>query len=198
MKIEKIACNKVKVTVYPEDLTLHGLSFESFSANSPRVQNFFWNIIQKAENEADFEIEDGKVIIEAVSMKNDGLVIFLTKPDGLALVEHKMRRVRYRIKQPAKASKSCDNRIYRFDSFDDICAFTKLCQHIDIRSNLYVHEDAYFLIPFFDSTPALRRAAEAQLLEFARPVQDLTEAYLEEHAHKICDGDAISAIRRYF
>ncbi len=200
MKIERIACNKLKITVYPEDLMLHGLSFESFTPESPRVQDFFWSIIQKAETEADFEIEEGRVIIEAMSLKNDGLVIFLTKPEGPALPEHvKLRRVRYRVKAPRAQTHLRPVRIYRFETFDDLCALVRLWQYgDDIRSSLFSLKNAYILTLSIDKSTASGRSAEMQLLEFASPMPEITEAYLEEHAHKICDGDAITAIRRYF
>ena len=40
--------------------------------------------------------------------------------------------------------------------------------------------------------------AHAKLIEFARPASSLSVAYLEEHAKKICDGDAIPSVLRYF
>ncbi len=199
MKIERIAGNKLKVTVTHEDLLHHGLSFESFAADSPRVQDFFWNLIQRAETETDFAIEEGRVIIEAMPLKNNGLVIFLTKPEGGTYVEQgKMRRVRYRVKSARLPRVRGPVMIYRFETFDDLCALAKNWHLGDARTSLFALGNTYVLTLSYDNTVCTRRAAEALLLEFGRPAPDLSEAYLEEHAKKICDGDAFSAICRHF
>ncbi len=199
MKIERIACNKLKVTVFPEDLLVHGLSFESFTADSPRVQDFFWDIIRRAEYETDFAIEEGRVIIEAMTLKNDGLVIFLTKPDGQMPIDNgKLRRVRYRVK-PRQSTKLQDAvMVYRFENFDDLCAFAHRWRYMGERSSLYAMDKEYILTLSFDKMAYDKPYAEAQILEFGRPAPSLSEAYLEEHAKKICDGDAIASILRYF
>ncbi|MBE7025214.1 MAG: adaptor protein MecA [Ruminococcaceae bacterium] len=199
MKIERIALNKLKVTVTHEDLLLHGLSFEAFTADSPRVQDFFWNLIQRAEHETDFEIEEGRVIIEAMPLKNNGLVIFLTKPEtGSFHEQSKLRRVRYRVKSARLPRVRGPVLIYRFENFDDLCALVKNWKYGDVRSSLFALGKDYILTLSHDTTVCTKRAAEAQLLEFGCPAHNLTEPYLEEHAKKICDGDAFDAIRRHF
>lgn len=199
MKIERIACNKLKVTVTPEDLLLHGLSFESFAADSPQVHDFFWNLIQRAGSEADFAIEEGRVIIEAMPLKNNGLVIILTKPDGNFPIEHpRFRRVRYRVKTPRLPKVRGPVQIYRFEKFDDLCAFIGAWPYGDLHSSLYALDKDYVLTVAPDEAVCPKRTAEALLMEFSRPAAGLSEAYLEEHAKKICDGDTFSAIRRHF
>ncbi|MBQ7033980.1 MAG: adaptor protein MecA [Clostridia bacterium] len=199
MKIERIACNKLKVTVTPEDLLLHGLSFESFSADSPQVQDFFWNLIQKAGSEADFVIDEGRVIIEAMPMKNNGLVVILTKPDGNMPIEHtRFRRVRYRVKTPRLPQTQGPVQIYRFETFDDLCAFVRAWPYGELRSSLYALGEDYILTITPDESICPERTARARLMEFGRPANDLSEAYLGEYAKTICDGNTFSAIRRHF
>ncbi len=199
MKIERISLNKLKVTVSAEDLFMHGISLESFVADSPRVQDFFWNLIQKAEDETNFSIEDGRVMIEAMPLKNDGIVIFLTKPDEQVPPDSpKIRRVRYRVKRHDKKQKKNALFLYRFETFEDLCAFAKEWRYMGERSSLYALEDTYFLALSFDGVSYDKAYMEAQILEFAYPERKLTESYLEEHAKKICDKDAIASLLRYF
>lgn len=199
MKIERIGFNKLKVTVTHEDLRLHGLNFEAFTADSPLVQDFFWNVIQKAEHETDFEIAEGRVIIEAMPLKNNGLVIFLTKPETDSFGEQgKLRRVRYRVKSAHLPRVRGPVLIYRFENFDDLCALVKNWKYGDVVSSLFSLGDVYFLTVSHDTTICTKRAVEAQLSEFGSPAHSLTEPYLEEHAKKICDKDAFDVIRRHF
>jgi len=199
VKIERIGYNKLKVTVSREDLLLHGLSFENFAADSPRVQDFFWDVLRRAENETDLVMGEGHVVIEAMPLKNEGLVIFLTKPDEQYVPgQVRLRRVRYRAKS-RDADKSREfSLIYRFESFDDLCAFAHRWRYMGESSSLYALENHYILLFSFEKQNFDKRYVEAQILEFARPERTLSTAYLEEHAHKICDGNAIASILRYF
>ena len=88
--------------------------------------------------------------------------------------------------------------VYRFESFDDLCAFSHRWRYMGERSSLYALDKDYILTLSFDKMAYDKPYAEAQILEFARPAPTLSEAYLEEHAQKICDGDAIASILRYF
>ena len=88
--------------------------------------------------------------------------------------------------------------LYRFDSFEDVCAFSKEWRYMGERSSLYHHNESYYLSFAFDGIPFDRAYAEAQILEFAYPEKNLSETYLAEHGKKICDGDAIASLLRYF
>ena len=178
---------------------MHGISLESFVADSPRVQDFFWNLMQKAEAETNFSIEDGRVMIEALLLKNDGIVIFFTKPDAVPPADmQKVRRVRYRVKQTQKTPKASELLIYRFENFEDLCALANGWRYMGERSSLYALRDEYYLTISFDGISFDKAYADAQIVEFAYPEKVLTESYLAEHGKKICDGDAICSILRYF
>ncbi|MDD6308549.1 MAG: adaptor protein MecA [Clostridia bacterium] len=198
MKIERVGANKIKVTVYPEDLSNHGISFESFAANTPAVQDFFWAVMKRAENETDFVAEDGRVLIEAMHLKNEGIVIFISKPEGgVPAGIPKIRRARYRVKPRAiKAHEAI--RIYAFESFEDVCTFAGQWRYMGEKSSLYFWKDAYYLLLAFEKEAFDKTYVEAQILEFARPCKSISLAYLEEHGRKICDGDAIAAVTKYF
>lgn len=199
MKIERIGINRIKVTVSSEDLSTHGLSFESFAVDSPRVQDFFWHLIRRAQCEADFSIEEGKVIIEALPLRGEGLVIFLTKPDASSPFEEaRYRRVRYRVKAGKTATPKDAVLLYQFDSFEDLCALCRVWRHMGERSSLYALADTYILAVSFARHTFDEKYARTQLMEFAKPASALSVPYLEEHAKKICDGDAIASVLRYF
>lgn len=198
MKFEKISANKIKVLVTQDDLITHGISFESFTADSTAVQDFFWNVIRKAEMETDFVADSGRVIVEALHLKNEGIVIFITNPlEDTLLPTQKNRRLRYRVK-PKTPAKSEEPYIYLFEEFDDLCAFASKWRYDGANSSLYTMGNQYYLV-FTAPYPAFNKSyMEAQILEFGKPAPALKQAYLEEHGQKICDGNAIASIVKYF
>lgn len=134
-------------------------------------------------------------MIEAVPLKNDCIAFILTKPSGMENGETKVRRGRYRIKGVRKPDSSF---LYRFDSFEDVCAFAKEWRYMGEASSLYHLEENYYLSFSFNGVAFDKTYVEAQILEFAYPEKKLTESYLSEHGKKICDGDAIASLLRYF
>lgn len=194
MKIERIGHNKLKITLTGADLLSHGISLASFTPDSPKVQDFFYTIMQHAESELDFPIEEGRVLIEAMPLSSDNLVIFLTRPDTGAPAG--IRRVRRRVKpvSPRPPKTVC----YRFESFDDLCDLCHEWRYQGAESSLYSLRDTYYLTVAFPSGHPDEKFARSHLLEFAKPDPTVTDAYLEEYAVKICTGDAISSILRYF
>ncbi len=196
MKFEKIGENKIKVSVSQEDLLLHGISFESFAIGTPAVQDFFRDLMKKAEYETDFVVDGGRVMIEAMHLQNEGFVIFITKPDVLAAPQ-KVRRIRYRAR-PRNAVGHRKELMYRFDNFDDLCSFAVKWRFQGEGSSLYKLNSSYILLLSFPLEAYDKNYVEAQVLEFGTPVPALKKSYLEEHGKKICDGDAIASILKYF
>ncbi len=196
MKIERIGHNKLKITVTGAELLSHGIRLESFSPDSPSVQDFFYDLMKHAESALDFSIEDGRVLIEAMPLPDESIIIFLTKPDASAPVQPGMRRVRYRVKtQKATPQKTV---CYRFESFDDLCALCHEWRYTGEKSSLYVLRETYYLTVSFPHRSPDEKFARSRLLEFAKPDDKVTVSYLEEHGVKICCDDAIASILRYF
>ena len=196
MKIERIGHNKLKITVTGADLSSHGLSIDSFTPDSPHVQDFFYSIMRHAESELGFSIEEGRVLIEALPLSSESIIIFLTKPDASTPIPTSPRRVRYRAKiansTPPKAT------CYRFENFDDLCALCHEWRFTGEKSSLYSLKDIYYLTVVFSKNNPDERFARSRLCEFATPDALVTVPYLEEYAVKICDGDAIPSILRHF
>lgn len=196
MKIERIGHNKLKITVSSADLLSHGISLDSFSPDSPRVQDFFYTIMKHAESELDFSIEEGRVLIEAMPLSNESIIIFMTKPEGSAPAAVLPRRVRYKVKtqkcMPQKAI------CYQFESFDDLCALCHEWRYTGEKSNLYNLRGTYYMTVTFPQKNPDERFARSKLLEFAKPDDTVSVPYLEEYAAKICTDDAIASILRYF
>ncbi len=178
-----------------EELFLSGITPENLINGAPLVQEFFHSILRKAESEADFLLEDGSIMIEAMPLQNDDIAFILTRPQTQELTDKKGKRPRPRIKTVRKPKRTF---LYRFDSFEDVCAFSKEWRCMGEKSSLYHLEESYYLSLSFDGIPFDKAYTEAQILEFAYPEKNITESYLSEHGKIICDGDAIASLLRYF
>ena len=69
MQIKKINNNKLKVILSLTDLDKNNIDIDSFLSNSIESQNLFFEILDLAEEQYGFNIEDNKAVVEAL----DGL-----------------------------------------------------------------------------------------------------------------------------
>ena len=79
MKIEKISDNQIKFILNRDDLLEYDLKITEIAYGSERAQAFFREMLEQAMVEHDFFVENTPLMIEAVSMPQDGIVIIVTK-----------------------------------------------------------------------------------------------------------------------
>lgn len=123
MQIEKINNNKLKVILNLEDLKNNNIDFNSFMSNSLESQELFINILDLAEKDLQFYVDNSHLIIESISLSNSIFIFTITKQDK-------------------KRITNVSDYIYCFKSFDDICNIFK---YININ-NLYLFNNEFFLI----------------------------------------------------
>ena len=79
MQIKKINNNKLKVILSLTDLDKNNIVIDSFLSNSIESQNLFFEILDLAEEQYGFNIEDNKAVVEAISLDNNIFVLTITK-----------------------------------------------------------------------------------------------------------------------
>ena len=79
MQIKKINNDKLKIILSSNDLDEKNVDIDSFLANPIESQNLFFEILDLAEEKYDFEIENNKAIIEAISLDNNIFILTITK-----------------------------------------------------------------------------------------------------------------------
>lgn len=85
MQIKKINNNKLKVTLDLNDLNKNNIDVDSFLSNSIESQNLFFDILDLAEEKYDFNIENNKAIVEAISLDNNIFILTITKLNNLSI-----------------------------------------------------------------------------------------------------------------
>ena len=79
MQIKKINNDKLKIILSSNDLDEKNVDVDSFLANPIESQNLFYEILDLAEEKYDFDIENNKAIIEAISLDNNIFILTITK-----------------------------------------------------------------------------------------------------------------------
>ena len=68
MQIEKINNNKLKVILNIDDLEENNIDLNTFMANSLESQELFLDILDLAEEEFNFKVDNSKLIIECTKI----------------------------------------------------------------------------------------------------------------------------------
>lgn len=197
MKIEKLAEDKIKITITIDDLAARNIDLYSFMYNSPESQDLFWDVMNEAEKEYGFNVDDSMIYVEASTTGGGNFTLIVTKTKEkptikLSTTKPNVNKESVKLKRKKIPSYLKDG-LYRFESFEDICNF---CKTVDIRavvdSVLYRLEDVYYL------KSAIMPATS--ILEYATIVKypELMEARIAEHGQIIIPENAVETINMYF
>lgn len=126
MQIEKINNQKIKVILNTNDLEENNIDLNTFMANSLESQELFLDILDLAEEEFNFNVDNSKLIIESISLSNHVFIFTITK-----LCENK---------------NSCgENNIYCFNDFDQLSYIFSLMKNLD-NFKIYTYNNKFYLI----------------------------------------------------
>lgn len=163
MQIKKINNNKLKVILSSKDLDKKNIDIDSFLSNSIESQDLFFEILDLAEEEYDFNIEDNKAIVETISLDNNIFVLTITK-----------------LKTTCEDIGTKPSKIYFFENIDDIFNI----YHFLDTTNTYIYEFAnnYYLL-----INNANLNTENILSEYSIPIKNscILEPLLIEHGKKV-------------
>ena len=126
MQIEKINNQKIKVILNTNDLEENNIDLNTFMANSLESQELFLDILDLAEEEFNFNVDNSKLIIESISLSNHVFIFTITK-----LCENKVY--------------CSENKIYCFNDFDQLAYIFSLIKNLD-NFNIYTYNNKFYLI----------------------------------------------------
>lgn len=126
MQIEKINNHKLKVILSATDLEENHIDVNHFMANSLESQELFLDILDLAEEEFNFYVDNSKLVIESISLANNLFIFTITK-----LGE--------------SIENDSEHYIYQFQDFNELYqALTSLPAGQKLL--LYTYEQQYYLI----------------------------------------------------
>ena len=168
MQIKKINNNKLKVILNSNDLSEKNIDIDSFLSNSIESQDLFFEILDLAEEQYDFNIENNKAVVEAINLDNNLFILTITK-----------------LKNDFKNSYDSSLKIFCFENMDDIFTiYNILSKNYANLENTYIYEfnNKYYLL-----LNNISNNIENILLEYSSPINNplFFESILVEHAKRI-------------
>lgn len=196
MKIEKLNENKIKITINIDDLAEKNIDLYSFMHNTPETQDLFWDILNEAEKECGFNVDNSMICVEASTSGAGNFILIVTKtnekPMLTANLNNAYKKKNLKLKRKSISLTSPQN-IYQFESFDDICEFVKVIDTSKIENDiLYSMNEKYYLqssnMPFNN------------ILEYASIARNpkLLEGKLKEYGKVLAGQNALQTISKYF
>ena len=208
MKIERIGDNIIRVTITYNDLEERNVDLESLNYNSPAAQEFFWDLMEQAEEQLGFSLADSQLIIEPVPDSDEGFVINITRIDDEGEFESIHKYIKNRMKKSDLRVKKKSRRvsspflIYSFKSMDDMSELARrLEMHYSGESTLYRCGDSYYLLLTKSGLHTYGvRMFELLLAEYGVKITNnsFMEGYLNEHGEKIVESNALEVLRRFY
>lgn len=196
MKIEKLNENKIKVTFNIDDLAEKNIDLYSFMHNTPETQDLFWDILNEAEKECGFNVDNSMIYVEATTSGGGNFSLIVTKtnekPSLLSSINSTYNKKSFKLKRKIASINTTQN-IYQFDSFDDVCEYA---QTVNLKRNnnniLYSLANKYYLKLF--TVPS------NNILEYAVICKspELLEARIMEYGKVIIEKNALQTISKYF
>lgn len=208
MKIERISENKLKITLAGEDLEKWNLDIDDLSYNTPKVQEMFWSVVKKAENETEFFTEDSQLIIEAMTSSKEGFVIFITKVDeqeALVPIHKQLSKHLSGNFDEADIQETEEEvlpyNMYMFDKFNDVCLVSNRINHLfKGTSSVKKYKDKYFLYLYYDDICEEEELLiDALVSEYGTLIDNpiVFDGYIVEYGHSIIENNAISILKDY-
>lgn len=125
MQIEKVNNYKIKVILNANDLEENNIDLNTFMANSLESQELFLDILDLAEEEFNFYVDNSKLVIECISLSNHIFIFTITK-----LLDCKDSNSEYII--------------YCFNNFDELASIFEYIKNID-DFNVYTYNNKLYL-----------------------------------------------------
>ena len=193
MKIEKLNDNKIKITFNIDDLEEKNIDLYSFMHNSQETQDLFWDLLNKAERECGFNVDNSMIYVEATTTGGGNFTLIVTKTNEKpSFISSQSKKKNIKLKRKTTPIQNTEN-IYEFECFDDICEFVKVIDVNNIIDNsLYSMNGKYYLksthIPYNN------------ILEYANvcPNPKIIEAKLNEYGVLVINDNALQTIFKFF
>lgn len=212
MKIEKVNDNKIKVMFNSLELEENNISVHSFLANSFESQKLFLAILDIANEEFGFNIENCKISCETISFNNKNFVTIVTKSN----IKSKLNsNLPYNLLDFADLQNdSISNElnisihltntlIYKFNNMEEVTAFCNYFYHnfssIVVPSSLYQYNDSLFLKIDTKNIPNEKLQNIISILsefETNLSISELTILKLEEYSKLIIKNSAIETLNK--
>ncbi len=194
----RISPNKLKVMLTAEDAKHYDLDCSNSSCADVLTRGAFRDILSDVCRETGFDTEEEKTYIQMYPSKEGGCELFITRM-GLLFTNDRYHAIAHLTKPKMQAQRAHSPKSSRSFVFSQMSALLGACRAL--LGNIHIGESRAFrddcarfwlvIEPRQDDVPfefgLLREFGEETPLESA-------SLFLEEHAHIICDGNAVETL----
>lgn len=131
MQIKKINNDKLKVILNSHDLYEKNIDIDAFLSNPIEAQNLFFEILDEAEEKYNFEIQNNKAIVEAISLDNNIFMLTITRLNN------------------ESCTYFCTPKTFCFENINDLINFYCFAKKNNIKietSNIYEFNNKFYFI----------------------------------------------------
>ena len=201
MKFEKLNENKIRIILNLSDLEEKNIDLHSFMSSSIESQDFFYDMLDKAEKEIGFNTKNYKLMIEALAIPDGKFILTITRFSPEKEEKKKLKVKRKDIGLESNLS------IYMFNTFDEYLDFCNYIQkYINnitytqlSKTSLYQYNSKYYLCINNICLDAFKFIYYS-IVEFATHItnSDLFERKLIEYGQVIFKTNAINECIKAF
>ncbi|MBX6395744.1 MAG: adaptor protein MecA [Alicyclobacillaceae bacterium] len=196
MRVERISDTKVRIFISYEDLEERGIGRDEIWQNGRKIQELFWDIMEKAYVEVGFEVV-GPIAVEAFTMPTEGVVVVVSQvpsvideedddhdDSGLAIED-----------DGQDTAELC----FTFQDFEDVVrAAHALRPRLSTGGRLFAYNARFYLhFPAKDMDPAEQESVAAVAEEYGERSRT-TVAVLEEYGTVVLGENAVEELCRKF
>jgi adapter protein MecA 1/2 len=199
MRILKVNDNTVRIFISFTELADRNISLADFFQRSARTEQFFWELISKAREEVDFNLDQPFWIQATVASEDEFVITVIKQEDQIeAEINHIIQTSfgeKKKGSRPSSKFSSEQGWVYVFADLEDVIAAVRLLPEMPgVQSGLYSFEDEYYLSLSKIGTPRKKKIAEAILDEFGESIL-IAEVFLQEHGEVLIEGNALKVLK---
>ena len=167
MKIEKLNENKLKITLDVNDLKSRNIDVKSFISNTPESQDLFWDVMQEAEREYGFNVDESMVYVEAHINSTGLFTLIITKQAGTVQtksIKKTSKPFNFKLKRK-EPLETFENSLFEFadiNSLSIFCKFAKPENYTD--TSLYKYNGSFYLFA--------KNCTDKKILEYSNRVSE--------------------------
>lgn len=190
MRVQKVNEHTIRIFISLTELTDRDVTMVDFFQRSAKMEQLFWDLIAKAREEVEFNL-DQPFWIQATVASNDEFVITIMK-------QEEQFECLFKEKLVSKSSRSRMQLVYAFADFEDVLSAVRhLPEFNQLHSSLFEFEEEYYLVLNRMGTGKKRLLAKAILDEYGEIVTT-TDAFLSEHGKVIIPENAVQTLNTSF
>lgn len=154
MKIEKLTDDKIRIIVNQNDFKKQKMDFHQFILKNVESQNLFLEILNKAKEELNFDVDGYKLLVETFSSSDDIFIFTITKYKDNNTSDYSINQNKKNLKIKKKYNNSYSKyELLNFNNFEEFCTFCEMIFHTKINikdicknNSLYLFNDTYYLL----------------------------------------------------